>query len=146
MILDPGMNLTLRPMRDPTFYEMYRNAIKNTWTIEEVDFSTDLMDLRMRMSSAERHLINRLVAFFNAHFVRRTERMTAQRRAISAVPLGEVHPNQRRSLEANCARHSGLFILAKQLAGHLLFPGHEQRTDARPQKVIGTACAQPAQL
>src|SRR4026208_2006558 len=64
MILNPGFNLTLRPMRYPVFYEMYRNAIKNTWTVEEVDFSIDLTDLRMRMTGAERHLINRLVAFF----------------------------------------------------------------------------------
>lgn len=64
MLLDPGFNLTLRPMRYPSFYEMYRNGIKNTWTVEEVDFSTDVTDLRMRMNAAERHLINRLVAFF----------------------------------------------------------------------------------
>jgi ribonucleoside-diphosphate reductase beta chain len=64
MLLDPGFNLTLRPMKYPTFYEMYRSAIKNTWTVEEVDFSTDLVDLRKRMTEAERHLINRLVAFF----------------------------------------------------------------------------------
>ncbi len=64
MILDPGMDLTLRPMKYPAFYEMYKAAIKNTWTVEEVDFSTDTMDLRTRMTPAERHLINRLVAFF----------------------------------------------------------------------------------
>jgi ribonucleoside-diphosphate reductase beta chain len=51
-------------MRYPYFYEMYRNAIKNTWTVEEVDFSTDVMDLRNKMSASERHMINRLVAFF----------------------------------------------------------------------------------
>jgi ribonucleoside-diphosphate reductase beta chain len=64
MLLDPGMNLTLRPMAYPVFFEMYRNAIKNTWTVEEVDFSTDLVDLRAKMTDAERHLIHRLVAFF----------------------------------------------------------------------------------
>jgi ribonucleoside-diphosphate reductase beta chain len=64
MLLDPGMNLTLRPMAYPIFFEMYRNAIKNTWTVEEVDFSTDLVDLRSKMTDAERHLIHRLVAFF----------------------------------------------------------------------------------
>lgn len=64
MLLDPGFNLTLRPMRYPDFYEMYRNAIKNTWTVEEVDFSMDVNDLRSKMTPAERHLINRLVAFF----------------------------------------------------------------------------------
>ena len=64
MLLDPGMDLTLRPMRYPAFYEMYRNAIKNTWTVEEVDFSTDLVDLENRLMPSERHLVNRLVAFF----------------------------------------------------------------------------------
>lgn len=64
MLLDPGMDLTLRPMAYPQFYEMYRSAIRNTWTVEEVDFSGDLPDLHGRMSPAERHLINRLVAFF----------------------------------------------------------------------------------
>ena len=64
MLLEPGFNLTLRPMRYPSFYEMYRNAIKNTWTVEEVDFSTDVTDLRAKMTPAERHMINRLVAFF----------------------------------------------------------------------------------
>src|SRR6186997_1104700 len=64
MLLDPGFDLTLRPMKYPEFYEMYRNAIKNTWTVEEVDFSIDVVDLRSKMTPSERHLINRLVAFF----------------------------------------------------------------------------------
>jgi ribonucleoside-diphosphate reductase beta chain len=64
MILDPGFNLTLRPMKYPIFYEMYKNAIKNTWTVEEVDFSRDINDLRSKMTPAEQHMINRLVAFF----------------------------------------------------------------------------------
>ncbi|MEY4615314.1 MAG: ribonucleotide-diphosphate reductase small chain [Pseudomonadota bacterium] len=64
MLLEPGFNLTLRPMNYPVFYEMYKNGIKNTWTVEEVDFSTDLVDLNTKLTPAERHLINRLVAFF----------------------------------------------------------------------------------
>ncbi len=63
-LLDPGFDLTLRPMRYPRFYEMYRAAIKNTWTVEEIDFQIDLGHLRQRMSAADRHLIERLVAFF----------------------------------------------------------------------------------
>jgi len=63
-ILDPGQCLSLRPMVYPEFYEMYRSALKNTWSVEEVDFSTDTGDLRSKMSPAERHLIERLVAFF----------------------------------------------------------------------------------
>lgn len=63
MLLDPGFELTLRPMKYPVFYEMYKNAIKNTWTVEEIDFSTDLADLG-KLTTAEQHLIKRLVAFF----------------------------------------------------------------------------------
>lgn len=63
-ILDPGLCLTLRPMRYPVFYDMFRDGIKNTWTVEEVDFQTDLADLKQRLSPAEVHLIQRLVAFF----------------------------------------------------------------------------------
>jgi ribonucleoside-diphosphate reductase beta chain len=62
-LLDPGMDLTLRPMRYPHFYDRFRDAIKNTWTVEEVDLHTDLADLA-KLSPAERHLVNRLVAFF----------------------------------------------------------------------------------
>ena len=63
-LLDPGFDLTLRPMRYPRFYEMYRGAIRNTWSVEEIDFQIDLGHLRTRMTPAERHLIERLVAFF----------------------------------------------------------------------------------
>jgi ribonucleoside-diphosphate reductase beta chain len=63
-LLHPGMNLTLRPMAYPSFYEKYKAAIRNTWTVEEVDFSTDLRDLESKLSPGERHLIQRLVAFF----------------------------------------------------------------------------------
>jgi ribonucleoside-diphosphate reductase beta chain len=63
LLLDPGMNLTLRPMRYPHFYDRFRDAIKNTWTVEEVDLHSDLADLK-KLSPAERHLVSRLVAFF----------------------------------------------------------------------------------
>ena len=64
MILDPQTNLTLRPMRYPQFYEMYKDGIRNTWTVEEVEFSNDLKDLTTKLSLAELHMVKRLVAFF----------------------------------------------------------------------------------
>ena len=63
-ILDPGFDLTLRPMRYPQFFDMYLDAIKNTWTVDEIDFSDDLVDLDRKLMPAEKHLIRRLVAFF----------------------------------------------------------------------------------
>jgi ribonucleoside-diphosphate reductase beta chain len=64
MLLEPGLELTLRPMRYPQFFDMYKNAIKNTWTVEEVDLKSDIDDLRQKLNAKEGHLINRLVAFF----------------------------------------------------------------------------------
>nr|BFD64923.1 ribonucleotide-diphosphate reductase subunit beta [Bdellovibrio sp. HM001] len=64
MLLNPGFNLTLRPMKYPEFFDLYKTAIKNTWTVEEVDFKTDVNDLRYKLSESEQHLIGRLVAFF----------------------------------------------------------------------------------
>lgn len=63
MLLNPGFELTLRPMKYPAFFEMYKDAIKNTWTVEEVNLSYDVADLA-KMSQAESHLVKRLVAFF----------------------------------------------------------------------------------
>ena len=49
MILDPGFELTLTTNEiSHVFYEMYRNAIKNTWTVDEVDFSPDTVDLNRK--------------------------------------------------------------------------------------------------
>jgi ribonucleoside-diphosphate reductase beta chain len=62
-ILDPGFELTLRPMRYPLFYDRFREAIRNTWTVEEVDLHSDVADLA-RLGEGERHLLGRLVAFF----------------------------------------------------------------------------------
>jgi len=62
-LLDPGLDLTLRPMRYPAFFDRFKDAIKNTWTVEEVDLHTDLADLA-KLTPAEQHLVSRLVAFF----------------------------------------------------------------------------------
>ena len=63
MLLDPGMDLTLRPMKYPHFFDRFKDAIKNTWTVEEVDLHSDLADLG-KLSPTEQHLVSRLVAFF----------------------------------------------------------------------------------
>jgi ribonucleoside-diphosphate reductase beta chain len=64
MILEPGFHLTLRPMRYPQFYQHYLNAIKNTWTVDEISWVTDIADIRDKLTPAEQHVVNRLIAFF----------------------------------------------------------------------------------
>jgi ribonucleoside-diphosphate reductase beta chain len=63
-LLDPGFSLTLRPMRYPVFYDMYKDAIRNTWSVDEIEFGIDINDLDKKLSAADRHMIERLVAFF----------------------------------------------------------------------------------
>lgn len=63
-ILDPGLNLTLRPMKYPQFFEHFKKAQQNNWSMEEISFSTDVSDLRDKLTKSELHVIKRLVAFF----------------------------------------------------------------------------------
>ena len=92
-ILDPGFDLTLRPMRYPQFFEMYRDAIKNTWTVDEIDFSDDLVDLDRKLMPAEKHLIRRLVGLLRHRRLDRgqqpgTQPLRAHQRARSSdVPV-----------------------------------------------------------
>ncbi len=64
MLLDNELDLTLRPMKYPQFFQLYKNSIKNIWTTDEIDFSVDYEHLRDRLTPQESHLIKRLVAFF----------------------------------------------------------------------------------
>ena len=63
MLLNPGFELTLRPMKYPVFFEMYKNAIKNTWTVDEIDFSSDVIDLKTKLTSSENFLIKKACGF-----------------------------------------------------------------------------------
>jgi len=64
MLLSPDLNLTLRPMRYPQFFQLYKDSIKNIWTTDELDFSVDFEHLRDKLDPKEAHMIRRLVAFF----------------------------------------------------------------------------------
>ncbi len=64
MILSPELDLTLRPMKYPQFFHLYKDSIKNIWTTDEIDFSVDFEHLRDKVDPKEAHLIKRLVAFF----------------------------------------------------------------------------------
>lgn len=63
-LLTPGFNLTLRPMKYPQFYEAFVQAQQNNWSVQEISFNTDMIDLREKLSPSERHIVSRLVAFF----------------------------------------------------------------------------------
>lgn len=64
MLLNPELDLNLRPMKYPQFFQLYKDSIKNIWTTEEIDFSVDYEHVRDKLDPKEAHLIKRLVAFF----------------------------------------------------------------------------------
>lgn len=64
MLLNPELDLTLRPMKYPQFFALYKDSIKNIWTTDEIDFSVDYEHIRDKLDPKEAHLIKRLVAFF----------------------------------------------------------------------------------
>jgi ribonucleoside-diphosphate reductase beta chain len=64
MILNPEIDLNLRPMKYPQFFQLYKDSVKNIWTTEEIDFSVDFEHLRDKLTPQEGHLVRRLVAFF----------------------------------------------------------------------------------
>jgi ribonucleoside-diphosphate reductase beta chain len=63
-ILNPGFSLTLRPMRYPHLYDHFVNAQANNWSVQEISFATDLVDLREKISPAEMRIVKQIVAFF----------------------------------------------------------------------------------
>ena len=63
-ILDSGMCLTLRPMRYPQLFDQYKDAIANTWSVDEVSFTDDLNHLHSKLGEGEKQLVRLLVAFF----------------------------------------------------------------------------------
>ena len=64
MILSNDLDLTLRPMKYPEFFKLYKDSLKNIWTTDELDFSVDFQQLRDVINPKEAHMIKRLVAFF----------------------------------------------------------------------------------
>ena len=41
MLLNSELDLTLRPMKYPEFFQLYRDSVKNIWSTDEIDFSVE---------------------------------------------------------------------------------------------------------
>lgn len=65
-ILDTGFDPTLRPLRYPQLWQHYKNMIGSFWTPQEIEYSIDIVDLERKATSAEKHMIKNLLAFFAA--------------------------------------------------------------------------------
>ncbi|EWT00661.1 ribonucleotide-diphosphate reductase subunit beta [Intrasporangium oryzae NRRL B-24470] len=65
-ILGAGIaeGLLLRPIRYPWAYELYEQAVANTWFPHEVQLGEDLADFS-RMTDEEKHAVTFLMSYFN---------------------------------------------------------------------------------
>lgn len=65
-ILGTGIQegLLLKPIRYPWAYELYNQAVANTWFPHEVQLGEDIADFG-RMSDEERHAVTFLMSYFN---------------------------------------------------------------------------------
>jgi len=65
-ILGTGITegLLLKPVRYPWAYDLYNQAVANTWFPHEVQLGEDLADFQ-RMTDEERHALTFLMSYFN---------------------------------------------------------------------------------
>lgn len=59
-----GEGLLLKPIRYPWAYDLYNQAVANTWFPHEVQLGEDLADFA-RMTNEERHAVTFLMSYFN---------------------------------------------------------------------------------
>jgi ribonucleoside-diphosphate reductase beta chain len=57
-------DMNLHPMRYKWAYELYNQAVRNTWFPHEIPLGEDLIDWK-DMTEDERHAVKFLMAFFN---------------------------------------------------------------------------------
>lgn len=55
---------TLFPIKYQDIYNLYKTSVKNFWTVEEVDLSSDRYDWDNKLNDDERYFIKNILAFF----------------------------------------------------------------------------------
>ncbi len=57
-------DMTLHPLRYPWAYQLYEQAVRNTWFPHEIALKEDVMDIQ-KMTPDEQHAVKFLMSFFN---------------------------------------------------------------------------------
>lgn len=69
-------------------WDMYKTAVANIWTVEEVDLATDPIDYETKLNDDERHFLDCILGFFAAGDTIVNENLTANFTAeIRALPV-----------------------------------------------------------
>jgi ribonucleoside-diphosphate reductase beta chain len=67
IILQESKNrFVLFPIKYPQVYDLYKKAVSSFWTPEEIDFTDDINDWKLKMNNDERYFIKHILAFFAA--------------------------------------------------------------------------------
>ena len=105
---------------------MYRAAIKNTWTVEEVDFSTDVGDLQRKMTRRRAPPVQRLVAFFATG---------------DSIVANNLVLNLYKHINAPEARHVPVAPALRGGAARAVLPDAARHLRARPRRARSAAFA-----
>ncbi|KAK7008129.1 ribonucleoside-diphosphate reductase [Favolaschia claudopus] len=66
ILVPDAQRFVLFPIRYPEIWAMYKKAQSSFWTVEELDFSRDLVHWNCRLTADERHFVMTVLAFFAA--------------------------------------------------------------------------------
>lgn len=55
---------TLFPIKYPDVWDLYTKSLASFWTVEEIDFSSDLLHWKDKLNDDERYFIKNVLAFF----------------------------------------------------------------------------------
>jgi len=65
-LIPEDSRLTTFPIARPAIFAYYQDAYKSFWTPEEISLSKDVQDFETRLTPAEKHFVERVLAFFAA--------------------------------------------------------------------------------
>lgn len=65
-ILPEDSRLTTFPIIRPELFELYQQATRCYWTVEEIPLSTDAIDYETKLTPPEQHFVKHILAFFAA--------------------------------------------------------------------------------
>jgi len=55
---------TIFPIKFPDIWELYQKSLASFWTVEEIDFTSDIDHWRQKLNDNERYFIKNILAFF----------------------------------------------------------------------------------
>lgn len=64
LLIEPANRFTLFPIKYHDIWDLYKKSLGSFWTVEEIDFSSDIDHWKERLNDDERYFIKNVLAFF----------------------------------------------------------------------------------